>query len=202
MKVYHQQGAQLNQSDQNIKFFFGENINYHQVGKAYLEFDVTVRKDDNTIFHYDDTIRLLNNAFAFSFKEARLSTTIGSDIEHNKFCGQVSTYMKVISKENGDLLSQFDYIIENEIPVLERLVDLPPQIRDTTHRKKVINNHTDANKGKIKGYFCLEDIIGFCKTFRKVTKNLGFSLMLKTNDFQDNIYTSKADDIKKTINNL
>ena len=49
----------------------------------------------------------------------------------------------------------------------------------------LINNHTDANKGKIKGYLHLEDIFGFCKTLRKVTKNLGFNLMLETNDLQD-----------------
>ena len=66
----------------------------------------------------------------------------------------------------------------------------------------LINNHTDANRGKIKGYLYLEDIFGFCKTFKKVTKNLGFHLMLKTNDLQDIIYTSMTDDIKVTINNL
>ena len=59
----------------------------------------------------------------------------------------------------------------------------------------LIDNHTDANKGKIKGYLYLEDIFGFYKTFNKVTKNLGFHLMFKTNDLQDNIYTSMADDI-------
>ena len=50
-------------------------------------------------------MRLANNGFAFCFEEARLSTTIGSDIEHNKFCGQVSTIMRVISNEDCDLLS-------------------------------------------------------------------------------------------------
>ena len=29
LKVYLEQGAQLNQSDQNIEFIFGENNNYH-----------------------------------------------------------------------------------------------------------------------------------------------------------------------------
>ena len=84
LKVYHQQGAQLNQSNQNINFIFGENIYYHQVGNAYLEFDITIRKNDTTNFYYDDPIRIINNAFAFRFKEARLSTTIGGDIEPNK----------------------------------------------------------------------------------------------------------------------
>ena len=100
LKVYHQQGAQLNQSHQNIEFIFGENNNYDQIGNGYLEFDITVRKSDGTNFHREDHIRLVNNGFAFCFKEARLSSTIGSDIKHNKFCGQVSTIMKVISNED------------------------------------------------------------------------------------------------------
>ena len=181
-KVYLQQGALLNQSDQNIEFIFGENNNYHQIGKAYLEFDITIRKNDTTNFHNDDPIRLVKNPYAFSFKEARLSTTIGSDIDHNKLYGQASTIMKAISNKDGDLLSQFDNINEKDIPVLERLLNLPPQIRSTPHQKMLINNHTDANKGKIKGYLYLEDIFGFCKTFKKVTKNLGFHILFKTND--------------------
>ena len=201
-KIYHQQGAQLNQSDQNIEFIFGENNNYHQIGNGYLEFNITVRKNDATNFHIEDPIRLVNNGFACCFKEARLSTTIGSDIEHNKFCGQVSTIMRVISNKDDDLLSQFGNINENDIPLLERLVDLPPQIRSTPHQKMLIDNHTDANKGTITGYLYLEDIFGFCKTFKKVTKNLGFHLMFKTAILQDIIYTSMADDIIVTFNSL
>ena len=110
--------------------------------------------------------------------------------------------MRAISNEDGDLLSQFDNINENDIPILERLADLPPQIRDSLHQKMLINNHTDANKGKIKGYLFLADIFGFCKTFKKVTKNLGFHLTFKTNDLQNIIYSSMADDKNVTINNL
>ena len=163
LKVYHKQGAQLNQSDQNVEFIFGENNNYHQIGNGCLEFDITVRKSDSTSFLYDDPIRLVNNAFALCFKEAGLSTTLGSDIENHKFCGQVSTIMRMISDKDGDLSSQFDNVNQNDIPVLERLADLPPQIRSTPHQKMLINNHTDANQGKIKGYLYLEDIFGFCK---------------------------------------
>ena len=105
------------------------------MGDSYLEFDVTVRKNDTTNFHYDDLLPLVNNVFAFCFKEARLSTIIGSDIEHNKFCGPVSTIMKVISIKDGDLLSQFDKINEKDIPILERTTDLPPQIRATPQQK-------------------------------------------------------------------
>ena len=201
-KIYHRQGDQLNQSGQNIEFIVGENNNYHQLGNAYLEFNITVRKNDTTNFHNDDPVRLVNNAFAFCFKEARLSTSLGSDIEINKFCGQISTIMRAISNKESDFLSQFDNINENDISRLNRLADLPVQIRDTPHQKILINNHTDVNKGKIKGYLYLEDIFGFCKTFKKVTKNLGFHLTFKTNDLQDIIYTSMTDDINVTINNL
>ena len=202
IKIYHQQGAQINQSDQNIEFIFGEINIYHQTGNAYLEFNITIRKRDSTNFHHEDPIRLVKNAFAFCFKEARLSTTIGSDFEHIKFCGQVSTILKVISNKDGHILSQCDNISENNIPILSRVTDLPPHFGCTHHQKMLIDNHIDDNRGKIKRYLYLEDIFSFCKSFRQVTKNLDFHLMLKTNDLHDIISKSMADDIKVTINSL
>ena len=180
LKMYHQQAAQLNQSNKNVPFIFGEKNTYHQISNGYLEFDKTLRKIDSTKFHYDDPVRSVKIGFAFC-----LSITLGSDIEHNKFCGQVSTILKVISNKVGNLLSQFDNINENDIPVLDKLADLPPQTKSTPHQKTLINNHTDANKGKLEGHLYLEDIFGFCKNFWKVTKNLGFHLLLKTVDLQD-----------------
>ena len=128
LKVYHQQNAQLNQSDQNIEFIVGENNIYHQIVNGYLEFDITLRKSDTTNFHRQDPIRLVINAFAFCFKEARLSTTLDSDVETNKFCGQVSTIMKVISNKDDDLLSQFGNINENDIPLLRELMTYHPKL--------------------------------------------------------------------------
>ena len=91
--------------------------------------------------------------------------------------------MRAISNKDGDLLSQFDDINENDIPVLNRLADLPVQIRDTPHQKMLINNHIHANKGKTKGYLYLEDIFGFCKTFKKVTRKVTKNhLTFETND--------------------
>ena len=66
----------------------------------------------------------------------------------------------------------------------------------------LINNHIDANKGTIKRFLYLGDIFGFCKTFKKVTKNLGFHLMLKKADLQGIIYTSMTDDVNVTNNIL
>ena len=50
LKVYHQQGAQLNQSDQNTEIIFGKNPNYLKIGNAFLEFDITVPKMIQQIF--------------------------------------------------------------------------------------------------------------------------------------------------------
>ena len=59
--------------------------------------------------------------------------------------------MKVMSNKDGDLLPQFGNINEIDIPIVERLAELPPQIRDSPHQKLLKNNHTDAKKDKIKG---------------------------------------------------
>ena len=87
--------------------------------------------------------------------------------------------MKVISNKEGDLVSQFDNDYEKDMPVLEKLVDLLPQILSTPHHKMLINNHTDVNKGKIKGYLSLEGIFGTFKKFKNVTKTLSFHLTLE-----------------------
>ena len=108
----------------------------------------------------------------------------------------------MLSNKDDDILSQFGNINENDIPLLERLAGLPPQIRYTPHQKMLIENHTDPNKGTIEGCLYLEDIFGFCKTFKKVFKFLGFILMFKTATLQDIIFTSMDDDINMTINSL
>ena len=163
LKVYHQQGAQLNDADQNIEFIFGENNNYHQIGNSYLEFDITVRTQNAAdAFDNNSPIRLTNNGLANAFQEARLSTAT-TDLEHNKYCGQISTVMKLVSSRDGDLLSQFDNINE-EIGADDNAT--AGIIRDTSLSKMLITNHEDANRGKIKGQLPLEHIFGFCKTKR------------------------------------
>ena len=201
LKVYHQQGAQLNDADQNIEFIFGENNNFHQIGNSYLEFDITVRAQNAAdAFDKDSPIRLTNNGLAYAFREARLSTST-TDLEHNKYCGQISTIMRLVSSRNGDLLSQFDNINE-EIGANEAATS--DNIRSTFLNKMLITNHEAANRGKIKGQLPLKHIFGFCKTFEKVTKNLGFRITFKTANLQDIIYTTiaAAFPINVTINSL
>ena len=162
MKVYHQSGASLNDSNQNIDFIFGENYNYHQSGNAYLGFDITVR-DIAGNFTDASVIRLVNNAFAYCFKQATLATTGGMDLEDIKYVGQVSTIMRLLTSKDSDLSSCFDKNAEKPL-------------KDNNPLKQIlINNYADeVNKGKIKGQLPLEHIFGFCKSFKKITKNLGF----------------------------
>ena len=71
-------------------------------------------------------------------------------------------------------------------------------------KKILINNHSDDNKGLIRGYLPLEYIFGFCKSFKKITKGLGFELDLRTsNRKQDILYTTLGDnDVNVTINSI
>ena len=145
----------MNDSNQNVEFIFGENNNYHQIGNAYLEFDITVRNTAGN-FTNASVIRLVNNAFAFCFKEASITTTGGIDIEVNIYVGPISTNMRLLTSKDGDLSSYFD---KNGESVLDN---------DKPLKQILINNHAvEVNKGKIKGQLALEYIFGFCKTFKK-----------------------------------
>ena len=197
IKIYHQHGAEVNNENQNIKFYFGENLNYIQIGNAYLEIDIEIKKNDPGVALEDvDNIRLVNNAFAYIFQEGRISTSAGSEIEHNKNLGIVSTIMRVLTQKDGDLSSYFDKINEAEAG-----------IADSTLKKMLINSHDDDNnKGKIRANLPLEHIFGFCKTFKKITKGLGFELQLKTSNEKKNIlYTNNAfgvNIVNLTINSI
>ena len=143
------------------------------------------------IFTNASAIRLVNNAFAYCFKEATLTTTGGMEIENNIYVGPVTTIMRLLTSKDGDLSSYFD---KNGESVLGN---------DNPLKQILINNHAqEVKKGKFKGQLAFEHIFGFCKTFKKITKNLGFHLIFKTNDLQDIIFTTKADDINVTINSL
>ena len=133
----------------------------------------------------------MNNAFGYSFNEGTISTTGGMEIEQVKFLGQVSTIMRALTSKDGDLLSEFDNINETE-----------NGINNSSLKQMLINNLTEANRGKSKGHLPLEHIFGSCKTFRKATKNLGFYLTFRTINIQDIIFTTLGNDINVTINSL
>ena len=113
-----------------------------------------------------DAIRLENTVFAYCFKEASSSTTIGSDIEHNRYVGPVSSIMRTLTSKYGEFLSQFDTINDSE-----------DQISITSLRRLLVNNHdVAANIRKLRVQLPLENIFGFCRIFKKVTEQIGFHL--------------------------
>ena len=116
------------------------------------------------------------------------------ETEHVKFLGQVSTIMRDLTSKDGDLLSYFDNINHT---------DENTSMNNISLNVRLINSHSvEVNRGKIKGQLALEHLFVFCKTFKKITKNLGFHLNFKTADLQNIIFTSIASDIDVTINSL
>ena len=133
---------------------------------------------------------MINNALAYCLKEARLATTGRSDLEHIKYVGQVSTIMRLLTSKDSDLSSFFDKSGEGALN------------DDCLLKRILINRHIGANKGKYKGKLELELIFRLCKTCEKITKNVGFHQMFKTDNLQDNIFTTIATDINVTISNF
>ena len=162
MTIYHQQAANSNVSDQKIEFIFGENNNYHEIGNAYLQYELTILKDVavavNRVLVSGDAIRLIKNVFSYCFKEPRLYMTGGSYIEHNKYVGRISIIMRALPSKDGDLISHFDKFDESQA-----------EIEKTLLHHYLINNHdVSANKGKIKGHLPLEHMLGFIRTYKKL----------------------------------
>ena len=101
--------------------------------------------------------RLGKTAFAFCFKEAKLATTGGGDIEHNNFVGHVSAKMKTLIEKAGELISPFDEIDE-----------AAAQIGNTSPKHLLKNNHDIAvSEAKTNRQLDLEHIFGFCDAFKK-----------------------------------
>ena len=78
--------------------------------------------------------------------------------------------MRALANKDGDLKSHFDKIDESEALV------------NFTLLKHLPVNHHDiaANKEEIKGQLPLQRVFGFCKTYKKITKQLEFHLSFKT----------------------
>ena len=197
IKIYHQSGANVDAENSQIKFYFGENHNFIHVGNGYLEFDIRIRRDDGNPFTIvapgNDIIRLVNNAFAYTIHDAIISSSAGVEIEQNKYVGPISTIMRLVTQKDGDLSTSFDIIDESE-----------NGINDSSLKQILINNHTEANRGLIRGHLPLEYIFGFARSFKKITKGLGFELDLRTsNRKRDILYTTlDDDDVNVTINSI
>ena len=91
IKIYHQSGANADAENSQFKFYLGENHNFTQVGNSYLEFHIRVRRADRNAFAIvapgNDIIRLVNNAFAYTNHDARISSSSGAEIEQKNMSG-------------------------------------------------------------------------------------------------------------------
>ena len=80
--------------------------------------------------------------------------------------------MRVLTSKEEDSLSHFDNINEGKTNA---------DFDSTSLKKMLIDNQaTDTDKGKTKAQLPLDYIFEFLKTFKKVTKNLGFEITFKT----------------------
>ena len=101
--------------------------------------------------------------------------------------------MRIVTHKDGDLSTYFDIIDESE-----------GEINNTSLKQILVDNHTEANQGLIRGHLSLEHIFGFCRSFKKITKGLGFELDLRTsNRKRDILYTTLGEnDVNVTINSI
>ena len=110
---------------------------------------------------------MTNNALAYVFTETELSTTSGSDLEHNKFVGPIPSAIRCLRSKDGDLLSRFDKINEETGTDAETI----DNINSTSLKDMLITNQTTAvKKVRIKAELALGHSFGFCKTFKNVTE--------------------------------
>ena len=197
LRVYHQSGANVGAESSQINFYFGENHNFILVGNGYLQFDLGVRRAKGDLFTIvapgNDIIRLVNNAFAYTIHDARISSSSGVEIEQNKHVGPISTIMRLVTQKDGNLSTYFDIIDESE-----------NGINNSSIKQILIDNHTEANRGLIPGHLPLECVFGFLRSFKKNSKLLGFELDLRTsNRKQDILYTTLEDkDVNVTIESI
>ena len=87
----------------------------------------------NRVLVDGDIIRFVNTTFAFCFKEARLNTQGGSDVEHNKSVGHFSTFVRGLTSVDRVLFSHIGEIDESQAEIVNTLLHHHP-----------INNHDVA----------------------------------------------------------
>ena len=78
------------------------------------------------------------------------------------------------------------------------------EINNSSLKRLLIDNHTEANRGLKKGHLPLEYIFVFARSCKKITKRVGFELDLRTSKRkQDILYKILGDnDVNVTINSI
>ena len=99
---------------------------------------------------------MANSAIVYTIHDARISTSSGVEIEQYKIVRSVPTILRLVTQKDGELSSSFDIIDESEAG-----------IDNSSLEEILINNHTEANGGIIRGHLSLEYIFGVCKSLKK-----------------------------------
>ena len=88
--------------------------------------------------------------------------------------------------------------------ILKYIDDGENGINDSSLKLILVNNHTEVNRGVIRSHLPLEYIFGFARSFKKITKGVGFELDLRTSTRKkDILYTTLEDnDVNATINSI
>ena len=91
-------------------------------------------------------------AFADVFRIAALSTTGGEKIEQNKNVGHVSTIMRLLTRNDGDLIKKFDKVNDSQ-----------NGIKGTSLSRILIDDHEIvASRENFEGGLTFEHIFRFC----------------------------------------
>ena len=141
----------------------------------------------------NDVIRFFNNVFAYTIHNARISTSAGVEIKQNKYVGPISTIMRKVTEESGDLSSYFDIIDESEDGI------------SNSSLKKYSLKNTPKIKEVLLGVNYLSDkVLDFVNHFKKLTKGVRFELDLRaSNRKQDILSTTLGDnDVNVSINRI
>ena len=97
-----------------IDFIFGKNNKLYQTGKAYLQFQWTLKQNGGQFENKNtDIIGLINHAIAHFFEEATIMTNGRWEIERMKHVIPISTFVRVLRSKDDDFSSHFDKIDEN-----------------------------------------------------------------------------------------
>ena len=111
-----------------------------------MEFDLRIKETNNTDFTIADNdtkdlITLVNDAFAYTLHDARISTSNGVEIEQNVYVEPTSTIMRLVTQKVVDLCTFFEKIDETD-----------DGINNSSIKEILINNHIVANRGVIRGH--------------------------------------------------
>ena len=95
--------------------------------------------------------------------------------------------MRLLTSKDRDLSSCFDKTGESALDINFTL----KEIHDNNCKEVAI-------KGKVNSALARQHVFGFCRRFKKITKNLGFHLTFKTANLQGIICTTIANGIDVT----